>query len=74
MRILSEAKGYKTQEIATKKIEKAIDVATNSSLTRIVRWVMVVNDKGKFVPTVVMSPNDGVDINYWISSGFAILS
>jgi len=51
MRLFNDAKGYATQANAIQKLERTLSIAFNLPIDD-VQWMVVVNDKGRYVPAV----------------------
>lgn len=57
MRLVPDAKGYANEDNA---IQKLADTLAKAGLTLdSVRWLIAINREGRFVPTIVIGPNDG---------------
>ena len=71
MRLLTNAHGYKTTQNAERHLRKVLDDSDYD--IDIVRWVIVVNAEGRFVPTVMMSSIESYDMTPFVLQNISVL-
>ena len=67
-----KARGYKTQANAKRKMEQVIEEINRGSEKVTIRWVMTVNEEGRFLPTAV-NPKGWV-LTSLVHSGVCVVS